>query len=377
MRARAAGGAVAGDAGAHRRRAVSAATAAALTAACAIPVATLEAGPPEIAVGVVATPGSVHRPDGGEVGQAVADAIEAAKGGHASPRFRLVPATDDCTRTSAEETARRLVAEGVRVVIGHVCANAAVAAAPVYAAGGVLMIAPGVRHPRLTEKRAGPLVFRLAGRTDRQARDMARLAEARHAGRKLAIVHDRSAESRAEVEALEKALGTRKPVLKVDFSSGEKSYRGLAQRIAGAEIEVMIMPAQPVELGVLLDDLAAVGHRVDVIAGEPHAVPDLEPVAARHGDRITLMLGWPGVSQGQPRPRLAAPSLPALARVAAEALADAARRAHNADAAALALALVEREAPTSVGPVRFDANGDADVPSFLPHRWREGGWQRF
>lgn len=327
--------------------------------------------PPSITVGVVSTPGSVHRPDGGEVGNVVAEVLGRPGTG---PRFRLETASDDCTRTSAEETARRLVAAGVRVVIGHVCANGAIAAAPVYAAGGALVIAPGVRHPRLTDKRAGPLVFRLAGRTDRQARDVARLAEARHAGRRLAIVHDRSAESRAEVEALEKALGARRPVLKIDFTSGEKSYRALAQRIADAGAEVMVSPAQPVELGVLLDDLAAVGHRVDVIAGELHAVPDLEPVASRHGDRITLMLAWPGVLQGASRP--AAPSMPMLARVAAEALAHAALRAGSSDALALARALVEHEAPTSVGPLRFDANGDADVPSYVAHRWRDGGWQR-
>ena len=53
-------------------------------------------------------------------------------------------------------------------VVGHPCSGSAVAAASLYGAAGIVFIAPGVRHPALTAKRAGMTVFRLAGRDDRQ-----------------------------------------------------------------------------------------------------------------------------------------------------------------------------------------------------------------
>lgn len=324
-----------------------------------------------IVVGAVATSGHPAHADAADLALVVAAAAERVlDAGHelAGRAVRIVPVEDECSRSGAEEAARRLVAAGARAVIGHVCAGAAMAAAPIYAAAGVLLIVPGARHPRLTAEPSQPLVLRLAGRSDRQGQAIARLAAERHAGRRLAIVHDRSAEARSLADAVEKALSPQKPVLRLDFASGEKSYRDVAERIARSDADLLVSPAQPVELGLILDALAALGRRPPVIAGETHAVPDLEPVAARHGDQITLLLPWPaGTAAG------AAPNR--LAMAALEAWVGAVRRARSADPRLVAHALAEHPEPTVAGPVRFDADGDAVVPSHVPHRWDGVRWR--
>lgn len=328
----------------------------------------------EIVVGLVGTtPHPVH-PGGADIRRPVeailpTGADPASFGPLLGRRLRTIALEDDCTRTSAEEVARRLVEAKAAVVLGHVCAAAAMAAAPIYSAAGTLFIAVGVRHPRLTAQRPGPLVLRMAGRSDRAHEDIARLIEARHAGARTAILHDRSAEARAFADTAEKRLAAAKP-LRLDFVSGERGYGSLTERLAEAEIDVIVSPAQPVELGIMLDELARRGRRPTVYLSEPHAVPDLDAVAARHGDRLVLMLPWPaevGADTTERRQRAVA----RLAGQAARAWLDAATRAGTTEAAAVVRHLAQA---TSPGLVAFDAAGDAIAPSYVPHRWTGGHW---
>ena len=71
---------------------------------------------------------------------------------------------DGCDDAKAAGVARALVAKQVRLVLGHPCASAAIAAAEIYGASQTVFIATATRHPALTVERAGPSIFRLTGR---------------------------------------------------------------------------------------------------------------------------------------------------------------------------------------------------------------------
>lgn len=78
------------------------------------------------------------------------------------------------------QAARALVASGMRLVIGHFNSGSALAAAPVYAEAGTVLLAPAATHPALTS--AMPNCFRLCGHDLTQARLFAdRLAASRDA----------------------------------------------------------------------------------------------------------------------------------------------------------------------------------------------------
>jgi branched-chain amino acid transport system substrate-binding protein len=90
------------------------------------------------------------------------------------------------------------------------------------------------------------------------------------------------------------------------------------------------------------------------------------------------MLPWPGqmpaVGAGT-RPGDASPdSTRLLAGAAVELWAQAVGRARSLALDGVIAALKTPASATGVGPLRFDDNGDAVVPSFLPHVWREGRW---
>lgn len=91
----------------------------------------------------------------GEQGQrgaemAVAD-INAA-GGVLGQRVRLIAVDDFCDPEQAVAVAKKLVADGVVLVVGHYCSGASIPASKVYEAAGVLQISPGSTNPLLTEQ---------------------------------------------------------------------------------------------------------------------------------------------------------------------------------------------------------------------------------
>ncbi|MDX2155871.1 MAG: branched-chain amino acid ABC transporter substrate-binding protein [Hyphomicrobiaceae bacterium] len=340
-------------------------------------------------VAVVATRNSPHQPNGEEIVRGVEAAARRvnASGGVAGAPVRVATYSEDCTRERAAEVAQAIARTPPAVVIGHLCAVAAMAAAPIYAKAGILLIAPGVRHARLTAPPAGPMVFRLAGREDRFGAATAELIAARHAGASVAVLGDRTMQGRALAGGVEHELALRRVavVLSERLESGEKSYDDLARRIATSGAGVVIMPTQPIELGVVAASLRRIGVDAPLFGSDVLAVPDVEVLARQEGSRLVLMLPWTGVEH---RARRRAHSLPiaALGAVASEAVmlrgeaaveawAHAATAVGTANPAEVASAMRRLTAVTAIGPLRFDATGDAMLPSYLPYVWRDGGWR--
>lgn len=93
--------------------------------------------------------------------QAATDMINTGGGVLGEP-INVVLADDGCDAARAREAARSIILTQPRLVIGHACSSAAIAAAREYGAAHILMITPGARHRDLTSNRAGPTIFRLA-----------------------------------------------------------------------------------------------------------------------------------------------------------------------------------------------------------------------
>lgn len=360
-------------------------------------------------IAVVTTKGSLHQPYGHQVlaGAEAAVARVNAQGGVLGHPLRVVAWTEDCSRQRALIVADEIARLQPVAVVGHLCAGAAIAARPIYTKAGILLIAPGVRHAALTGAGSGGLVLRVAGRDDQFAPETARFIARRYPGKSVAIVADRTR------QALELAAGVRAELVHqqivVSFDerveSGEKTYDAVAARIRESGAGVVIMPAQPIELGVLVQSLRLAGVDAPLVGSEILAVPAIEPVARQEGDRLVLMLPWTGLEAhaAEKRPNavrpgadcpvatIAVPSGTAVSpaesasdrgaravrsrsEAAIEVWARAAIRAGTVEADGVGFAARMAPADTVVGPLVFDEAGDAVVPSYLPHSWTEGGW---
>ncbi len=360
-------------------------------------------------IAVVATKGSLHQPYGEQVlaGAEAAVARVNAEGGVLGHPLRVVAWTEDCSRQRALTVADEIARQQPVAVVGHLCAGAAVAARPIYTKAGILLIAPGVRHAGLTAVGSGELVLRVAGRDDQFAAETARFIARRHPGKSVAIVADRTRQALGLAAGVRAELARQQVVVSVDerVESGQKTYDELAVRIRESGAGVVVMPAQPIELGVLVESLRRVGVDAPLVGSEILAVPSIEAVARQERDRLVLMLPWTGLENAgsdEPpngvRPAKHCPNATVAvasgttsvsaeqasahgaeavrkrSEAAIEVWARAAIRAGTAEADGVGFAARMAPADTVVGPLVFDEAGDAVVPSYVPHSWREGSW---
>lgn len=308
-----------------------------------------------------------------------------ASGGILGRQISLTVHDDACRRDTAVALARTITTTAPLAVIGHMCASAAEAVAPIYQQAGVLMLSAGNFHPGFTARRAGPLIFRVGGRDDRQGFDAARrlrVLAGKDGG--IVVVHDRTAMARAVAGSSVRTLmaaapgGAPAPPL-IGIVAGETDYPKAVAEVTAARPSAIMFAGFPAEAAILLRRLRAAGVMAPLVLSDANATPELAAHAGRLlDDRVEVMLPVPtDIARDQVAPAEPPFDLHAIpARDAATALrliAEAARGATQISPAELATAL---SSPTRAGGPAFDAIGDAVGASFAPYRWHDGAWRR-
>ena len=126
---------------------------------------------------------------------------------------------------------------------------------------------------------------------------------------------------------------------------------------------------------MILDQADRAGARIATAIGTDVLAADRPPARLLAAvDAFLVMLPWPGTGEGAGGEKSES-TAHELAAAALEVWV-----AAVVESGSLALdrvtGMLEASAhPTCVGAVRFDAKGDAVVPSYLPHVWRDGRWQ--
>lgn len=307
------------------------------------------------------------------------------RGGVLGQSLTVISTDDGCAADLAATSAHTLAAQKPALVLGHPCASAAVAAADVYASESILFIATATRHPQLTVKRAGPTIFRLAGRDDRQGAAAAHLIARDFKGEKVALVQDRTLYARSIFDQAMAELKDRnfpEPITAA-IIAGDKEYKATAAKTKDAA--ALLFLGFPLEAGFLHAALRAAGSSTRVI-GSDSLVTD-EFAATFGGDVSGIWaLSAPipaddanadGRDTGGRSTDGRNGALDETARTAAAIaiFADAANQAGSTQAAAVADVIARTEFLTEIGPVSFDAAGDARIPSFEVLEWDGEKWR--
>ena len=114
-------------------------------------------------------------------------------------------ADDYCDAEQGVAAARKLIADGVVFVAGHLCSGAAIPASALYQEAGIIMIAPTATNPKLTEQGFSN-VFRVVNRDTEQARLAGDYLAEQWADAKIAILHDGTVYGRGLAEETRRQL---------------------------------------------------------------------------------------------------------------------------------------------------------------------------
>ena len=132
--------------------------------------------------------GPVRRPEFTGAEQAVADIN--AKGGIKGNKLQIVKYDDACDPKQAVAVANKVVNDGIKYVIGHLCSSSTQPASDIYEDEGILMITPAATAPELTA-RGYKLILRTTGLDSDQGPTAAKYILDKVKPQRIAVVHDK------------------------------------------------------------------------------------------------------------------------------------------------------------------------------------------
>ena len=113
-----------------------------------------------------------------------------AKGGVNGNKLVAVKYDDACDPKQAVAVANKVINDGIRYVIGHLCSSSTQPASDIYEDEGVLMITPAATAPDLTA-RGYKLIMRTTGLDSDQGPTAAKYAMTELKPQRIAVVHDK------------------------------------------------------------------------------------------------------------------------------------------------------------------------------------------
>lgn len=303
-----------------------------------------------------------------------------AKGGVRGEKLELVVADDACDPRQAVSVANKLVGDGVRFIAGHFCSGSTLPASEVYAEAGAVVVTVST-NPKITE-RGMKALFRIGGRDDQQGPTAAEFIVRRFAGRRIAIVHDKSSFGAGLASEVRNRLVAEKQLIALDtgINAGEKDHSALISRLKAARAEVLFLGGYHTEAGLIMRQAADQALRLDLVGGDPLASNEFVAVAgdAANGVHFTFAPDPrknPASSEAVQamRARKVEPEGWALyAYATIQVFAEAMAKANSTTPRAVAQAVTGSRFDTAVGEVRFDAKGDNLQPGFVVYRWQGG-----
>lgn len=300
------------------------------------------------------------------------------QGGIRGTEIKLILKDDACSADRAAQVASEAAAESADLVIGHPCSGAAESAAKIYAAKGVIFIATSSRHPGLTASRAGPSIFRIAGRDDRQAAAAATFLSNHFHGKAIAITHDRTRYARELADEVGRLLAKTEPSAPTvaTLVAGEMDFPKVTAKIKDAD--AIFYAGFPVEAGLLYGELRKAGSRAVVLFSDSVGSAEFVSTFGKDvGDALVLRPRFAvnaDTSRVDESLRLtdgdgvnAAAALYAYASAAAQA------GALTPDNVRIILDGYALQTPQGV--VRFDKAGDGERASYDVVRWSGHSWE--
>ena len=324
------------------------------------------------------------------LGEQIIAGVEAAvaeineDGGLLGETVTAAPADDGCEATRGLVAADGFVEAGVDLVVGHLCSEAAIAAADVYAAAGIIHIAIGAPDARFTEERPGAGVFRLFGRDDEQAEVLADFLAARPETDVIAVVDDRSLYGRTLAQDVVAALLARgrEPALAISLGDAGGEGGALVETLRQDAVDVVFIAGVAGAVAALAIEMAEQDYDPLIVGGDALVDQAFTDIAGAAGDGVLFTYPPDAADGPNALPALAAidrtggPSdgLALYAYAAVEVWARAVARTGTVDYPAVAADIAVELFETALGTIGFNQIGEVTLPGWTFYQWVDGNY---
>jgi branched-chain amino acid transport system substrate-binding protein len=305
-------------------------------------------------------------------------------GGLLGEPVEVVLVDDFCDAEQGVAAARKLIADGVVFVAGHLCSGAAIPASALYQEAGIVMIAPTATNPKLTEQGFSN-VFRVVNRDTEQAHLAGDYLAEQWADAKIAILHDGTVYGRGLAEETRRQLNQR-GVKETQFGEivpGQPEYTETVAALEAAGIEVLFYGGYTAEAALIARHAHDRDYDLQLLGSDNLNSEYFLRVAGPAAEGVRF------VSMADARTHRAA--APVVAKFRAEGYepegftlygyavvqvwAQAVKKAGSFDDDAVVDALRHNSFDTVLGRLGFDDKGDVTgVNSFIWYVWSDSGY---
>jgi branched-chain amino acid transport system substrate-binding protein len=235
--------------------------------------------------------------------QAVAD-INAA-GGILGQKIVLSIGDDRADPKEGVSVANKFVGDGVKFIVGHFNSGVTIPASLIYAENGMLAITPSATNPCVTDRKAGPcgddkrkhanlLMFRTCGRDDQQGAVAGAYIAKNFAGKKVAIIHDKTTYGQGLAVETRKAMNAKgvKDVMFEGVNKDDKDFSALVSKTKATGADLIYWGGLHDTGGLLLRQMRDQGVKATFM-GADGITSDEFAVIAGPGAEGTLMTYGP------------------------------------------------------------------------------------
>ena len=303
-------------------------------------------------------------------------------GGVNGRKIKIVIEDDACDPKQAVAVANLIVGQQIKFVDGHACSGSSIPASDVYADNNILMMSPASSNPALTEK-GRPTIMRIYPRDDEQAAFIGPWIAQTYKGKKIAILHDKSAYGKGLAEVVKKKLNEAgvTEVLFEGINPGEKDYTAVVTKLKNAGAEFVYFGGYHPEGGLMLRQAADQGYKLHLMMGDSIATSEFWQISGPAGEGT--LFTFPSDPRRSPNAAKALAAFKAqgfnpegftlFSYGVVQAIAEGIKRAGSDDPKAVAKALEDgKPVETVLGSVRFDKKGDILDPSYDINQWSAG-----
>ncbi len=316
--------------------------------------------------------------------KAVADINKA--GGILGKKVKLLIEDDACDPKQAVAAANKIAGKKVAFVAGHFCSGSSIPASAVYAEEGIIQISPASTNPKFTDERAGPNVYRVCGRDDQQGKVAGAYLNSNFKGKKIAILHDKTAYGKGLAEETQKAMnaaGT-KEVLFEAYTAGEKDYSALVSKMKKEAIDIAYLGGYHTEGAYIIRQMREKGMKTVLVGGDALVTNEFWTLTGDAGEG-TLMTFSP-----DPRKNPAAASIVKdftakkidpegyvlYTYAAIQAWKQAVEKAKSIESEKVIAQLNTLEFSTVIGKFKFNKKGDPNLPPYAFYKWSKGKYDQ-
>ncbi|MBM3485497.1 MAG: branched-chain amino acid ABC transporter substrate-binding protein [Alphaproteobacteria bacterium] len=359
-----------------------------MTAALAVAVGFGAAARAEIVVAVVGPMSGKEAAFGEQMrrGAEMAIAHLNAAAGVLGQKLKLEIGDDRCDPKEAVAVANQMVGKKVRFVAGHFCSGSSIPASRVYNEEGIVQISPASTNPQLTEQGFSN-VFRVCGRDDQQGKVAGDFLADRFKGKRIAILHDKTAYGKGLADETKKALNAKgvTEALYEAYTAGEKDYGPLVSKMKQSRVDAVYVGGYHTEAGLITRQMREQGMDAQIVSGDAMVTNEYWAITGNAGQGALMTFS--------PDPR----KNPANAQIvdqfrraggdpegytlytygAIQAWVQAVTKAAKADSAAVIAALRGNQFETVLGRIGFDRKGDVTAPGYVFYQWKDGKYDYY